>query len=58
MAITYSKFNNFFYFLTTIGRKTITRGFLRRLKMVINSDFDNSQHVCLSYGKLSDVVQF
>ena len=39
MAVTYSKLNNFFYFLTTIGRKTITRGFLRPLKLVVNIDF-------------------
>ena len=29
-----------FYFLTKIGRKTITRGFLRSLKMVVNSVFE------------------
>ena len=40
MALAYSKFNNFFFFLTTIRRKTITRGFLRPLKMVVNSDFE------------------
>ena len=40
MAVTYSKFNTFFIFFNRIGRKTITRGFLRSLKMVVNLDFE------------------
>ena len=38
MAVTYSKFYNFFYFRTTIGQKI--RRLLRSLKMVVNLYFE------------------